>query len=125
MMKDLPIYAEQPPHPPFGHLLPAGEKRSFHLPLEGGGRRSAAGGGDHRERHSQLRMPQLTPPRHCVPTLPLKGRLVSARRLQRPCCCSTAVRLNCVDWLPGADSARVRAFPSRTAIRMKWCNRRI
>ncbi len=33
-MKGLPLYAEPPPHPPFGHLLPAGEKRQFHLPLD-------------------------------------------------------------------------------------------
>jgi hypothetical protein len=74
-MKDPPLYAEPPPHPPFGHLLPAGEKRKTHLPLEGGGRDAVAGGGDHRERHGQLHMPQFTPPRHCVPTLPLKGRV--------------------------------------------------
>ncbi len=55
--------------------LPAGEKRELHLPLEGGGRDAVAGGGDHRERHSQLHMPQITPPRHYVPTLPLKGRV--------------------------------------------------
>ncbi|MBP1858305.1 hypothetical protein J2Z75_001813 [Rhizobium herbae] len=34
-MKGLLLYAEPPPHPPFGHLLPAGEKREAHLPLEG------------------------------------------------------------------------------------------
>ena len=33
--KDPPIHAGPPPHPPFGHLLPAGEKGKLHLPLEG------------------------------------------------------------------------------------------
>ncbi len=54
---------------------PRGEKRELYLPLEGGGRRSAAGGGDHGERHNQLCTPQITPPRSFAPTLPLKGRV--------------------------------------------------
>ena len=55
--------------------FPAGEKRQFHLPLEGGGRRSAAGGGDHREDHRQLLMPQFNPPRSFASALRVKGRV--------------------------------------------------
>jgi 2-polyprenyl-6-hydroxyphenyl methylase/3-demethylubiquinone-9 3-methyltransferase len=83
-MNGLPLYAEPPPHPPFGHLLPDGEKRKRYLPLEGGGRRSAAGGGDNPECHRQLRMPQLIPPRNFAPTLPLKGRVKQPLTAYKP-----------------------------------------
>jgi len=57
-------------------MTPANRRQSLacgnpgnHLPLEGGGRRNAAGGGE------QPKPQTITPPRTSGPTLPLKGRV--------------------------------------------------
>ncbi len=60
------------------HGGPQFEKRAnrlaTHLPLEGGGRREAAGGGDRHPLDPRQGMRHVTPPRTCGPP-PLKGRV--------------------------------------------------
>ncbi len=48
---------------------------SFTSPLRGEVAATRRVGVIRRERHCPMYTPQVTPPRHCVPTLPLEGRV--------------------------------------------------
>ena len=61
-----------------------GNSAATHLPLEGGGRRNAAGGGDAPRTRHLILAKRVTPPRHYVPTLPLKERVDCRKRLIKP-----------------------------------------
>lgn len=80
-----------------------------HLPLEGGGRRAAAGGSDN---CLAAEIAEITPPRHFVPTLPLKGRVYLATHQLR-CFSDTEIPLpqkpSKLDRFKIANSRRLRA----------------